>query len=80
MSRVTRGDRDEYVRGSIGVASMVDNMRENRLRWFGHVMRREETKAVRVVIKMNVERKRGRGSPKNRCIRLRMIGGLLVCA
>ncbi|KAL4092493.1 hypothetical protein QTP88_026994 [Uroleucon formosanum] len=66
MSGVTREDRikNEYVRGSIGVASMVDKMRENRLRWFRHVMRREETSAVRKVLKMNVEGKRGR--PKKR--------------
>jgi hypothetical protein len=48
------------VRGSIGVASIVDNMRENRLRYFGHVMRQEETKAVKVVMKINVEGKGGR--------------------
>jgi len=33
-------------------------MRENGLRWFGLVMRRDETEAVRTVIKMNVEGKR----------------------
>jgi hypothetical protein len=46
MSEVTRKDgiRNEYVRDSIGEASIVDKMRENRLRWFGHVnIRREET-------------------------------------
>ncbi|KAL4132087.1 hypothetical protein QTP88_009302 [Uroleucon formosanum] len=68
MSGVTREDRikDEYVKGSIGIASIVDKMSENRLRWLGYVMRREETSAVRVVMKMNVEMKRGRGRPKKR--------------
>jgi hypothetical protein len=58
-SGVTREDRMkmEYVSSSIGVASIVDK-RENRLRWFGHVVRREKINAVRVVMKMNVEGKR----------------------
>jgi hypothetical protein len=33
-------------------------MRENRLRWFEHVMRQEETKKAGVVMKMNIEEKR----------------------
>jgi len=35
MSGVTREDRiqNEYVRGSIGVKSIVDKIRENRIRW-----------------------------------------------
>jgi hypothetical protein len=37
----------------------VDKARENRLRWFRH-MRREETKVVRVVMKINVKEKRRR--------------------
>jgi len=69
---------NEYVRSNVGVVSIGDKMRKNRLRWFGHVMRWVETKAVRVVKKMNVEGKRG--SPKKRWILLRMIWGLLVCA
>jgi hypothetical protein len=53
MSGVTRKNRikNEYVRGIIGVASIVDKMRENRNKWFRHVMRRE-AKAIRVIMKM----------------------------
>jgi hypothetical protein len=49
MSGVTREDRiwNEYLRGSIGMVSIVEKMRENRLKWFWHVMRREKTNAVR---------------------------------
>jgi hypothetical protein len=31
-------------------------MGEKRLKWFGHVMRREETKVLRVVMKINVKK------------------------
>jgi len=60
MSGLTREDgiRNECVRGSIGLASMVDKMRENRLLRFGHMMRGEETKTVGVIMKTNVEEKK----------------------
>jgi hypothetical protein len=66
MSGLTRENkiRNNYVRGSIGVALIVDMIRENRLRLFWHVMRQEKTKAVRVVMKMNVKGKREKGRPK----------------
>jgi len=35
-------------------------MRENRLRWLGHNMRRGESKAVRTVMETNIEGRRGR--------------------
>jgi hypothetical protein len=75
MSGVSREDRirNEYVRDRIGVASIEDKMRENRLRWFGHVMRQEETKAVRVVMKINIEVTRERGRKRYGWIQLRMI-------
>jgi hypothetical protein len=74
MSEVTREDRirNEYVRGSIGVASIVDKIRENRLKLCGHIIR--ETRALKLVMKINVERKRGRDRQKRHgWIRLRMI-------
>jgi hypothetical protein len=41
MSEVTKEDRirDEYTRGRTGLVSIVDKIRENRPRWFRHVMR-----------------------------------------
>ncbi|KAG5569172.1 hypothetical protein H5410_058938 [Solanum commersonii] len=38
----TRSDRirNEVIREKVGVASVVDKLREVRLRWFGHVKRR----------------------------------------
>lgn len=39
MCGLTRGDRvrNEIVREKVRVVSVVDKMREGRLRWFGHV-------------------------------------------
>jgi len=42
---------NKYIRSSIGVISIVDKMRENRLKWFGHILRREKTETVRLVKK-----------------------------
>ncbi|KAG5589625.1 hypothetical protein H5410_040139 [Solanum commersonii] len=41
MCRHTKSEkiRNEYIRDKVGVASVVDKMREGRLRWFGHVKR-----------------------------------------
>ncbi|WMV40109.1 hypothetical protein MTR67_033494 [Solanum verrucosum] len=45
----TRSDkiRNEVIREKVGVASVVDKLREVRLRWFGHVKRRCEDAPVR---------------------------------
>jgi hypothetical protein len=63
MSGVTREDR---IRRTIDVAEIMEKMRENRLRCFGHLIRREETIAVKVVMKMNVKGKKRRGRSKKR--------------
>jgi len=67
MNEVTREDRikNEYIRGSIEVAPIVDNLSEYRLRWVGHVLRREKIEAVSVISNIGVDRKR-RGRPKKR--------------
>jgi len=42
----------------------LDKLRENRLKWFSHVIRREESEAVRTVMEMNIEKRRGRPKRK----------------
>jgi len=44
----------------------VNNIRENRLRRFGHVMRRQEMEAVRAVMKINVEGRRKKREKKTK--------------
>ena len=46
------------------MAIISDKIKEGRLRWFGHVKRRQTTTPVRVVETLTVEGRRGRGRPK----------------
>ncbi|KAM3203386.1 hypothetical protein P3L10_031012 [Capsicum annuum] len=67
MCGFTRGDRvrNESIREKVGVASMEDKMREVRLRWFGHVMRRGTDAPVRRCERLALDGfRRGRGRPK----------------
>jgi hypothetical protein len=61
------------VRDNIDVVSIMNKMKENRLRWFGHVMRREEINAVRVAMKIKVKGKTRKEQKRDGWIRLRMI-------
>ena len=45
---------------------MAEFLRENRLRWFGRVQRRENEEATRKILQMTVGGKRNRGRPKLR--------------
>jgi len=57
--------RNEYIRTKIGVASIEEKMRENRLRWFDHVRRRPTDAPVRRVERINLGKvKRAQGRPK----------------
>ena len=44
--------------------AIEDKMRENRMRWYGHVQRREESHINRRVPQINAEGKRNRGQPE----------------
>jgi hypothetical protein len=67
MCGKTRRDRirNETVREMVGVAPIDEKLRENRLRWFGHVYRRPTESIVkradRIALHSNAP---GRGRPK----------------
>ena len=63
---MTRKDkiRNEYIRGTVKVEQLEMKMREGRLRWYGHVMRRDKEYVGRKIIEMELPGKRKRGRPK----------------
>ncbi|KAK3546361.1 hypothetical protein QTP70_025767 [Hemibagrus guttatus] len=65
---VTRLDRirNEYIRGTAHVGCLGHKVREARLRWFGHVQRRESEYIGRRMLDMELPGRRQRGRPKRR--------------
>lgn len=51
MSEMTSGEKiiNENIKGRIGMTLIVNKMRVNKLRWFGHDIRREKAEEVKVV-------------------------------
>ncbi|VFQ89320.1 unnamed protein product [Cuscuta campestris] len=67
MCEKTRLDRisNEVIRRQVGMAQVEDKLREARLRWFGHVRRRDADAPVRRCEKITViGGSRGRGRPR----------------
>ena len=52
------------LRESMGIEKISDVMRRSRLRWMGHVLRKEGNDWVKKSMEMTVEESRGRGRPK----------------
>ena len=67
---VTRKDkiRNEYIRSTVKVEWLGMKMREGRLRWYGHVMRRDQEYVGRKMMEMELPGKRRRGRPKRRFV------------
>ena len=65
---VTKKDkiRNEYIRGTVKVERLGMKMSEGQLKWYGHVMRREQEYVRRRVMKIELPGKRKRGRPKRR--------------
>jgi len=52
----------------LGVACITDKVREARLRWYGHIQRREEDECVKRILEANVDGQRSRGIQRRRWI------------
>ena len=65
---VTKKDkiRNEHIRSTVKVERLGMKMREGRLRWYGHVMRRDQEYVGRKMMEMELQGKRRRGRPKRR--------------
>ena len=65
---VTRKDkiRNKQIRSTVKVERLGMKMREDRLRWYGHVMRRDQEYLGRKMMEMELPGKRRRGRPKRR--------------
>ena len=65
---VTRKDKigNEYIRSTVKVKRLGMKMRECRLRWYGHIMRRDKEYVRRKMIEMELPGKRRKGRPKRR--------------
>ena len=58
--------RNERIRGTTKVGEISKKVRESRLKWYGHVSRREDEYVGKRVMGMEVPGKRRRGRPKRR--------------
>ena len=65
---VTRMDkiRNDYIRGTAQVGRFGEKTREARLRWYGHVLRKDDGYIGRRMLRMELPGKRKRGRPKRR--------------
>ena len=65
---VTKKDkiRNEYIRSTVKVEWLGMKMREGRLRWYGHVVRKDQEYVGRKMMEMELLEKRKRERPKRR--------------
>ena len=68
MSGVTKlyRIRNEIIRGTTKVGEISKKVQESRLKWYGHVLRRQDEYVGKRVMAMEVPGNRTRGRPKRR--------------
>ena len=52
------------LRGRLGLDNIISVLQRNRLRWYGHVLRKEDNDWVKKCMEYEVEGARSRGRPK----------------
>ena len=52
----------------VGVDDLQEHLRQKRLRWFGHIARRDEEMEIKKVFEFKIEGQRKRGRPVKRWI------------
>ena len=57
---------NKEIYASVKKHTIIEKIRLNRLRWFGHVQRMEENRIPKRVLYMNLRTTRLRGRPRNR--------------
>lgn len=60
--------QNKHIRGLVQVGQLKAKMREDRLRWYGHAMRRREEYVEKKVMKMGLPGNRRRRRSKRRLI------------
>ena len=65
---VTKKDkiRNEHIRSTVKVERLEMKIREGKLRWYGHVIRRDQEYVGRKMVEMELPGKRRRDRPKRR--------------
>ena len=58
--------RNERISGTTKVGEITKKVQERRLKWYGHMMRRDEHYIGRRVLEMKVQGRRKRGRPNRR--------------
>ena len=65
VSLMERIESDE-IRKRVGICKITDKARESRLRWYGHVRRRDDDSLIRKAFDLGIEGRRSRGRQKLR--------------
>ena len=62
---VTLKDKVEstVIASRVGVDNLEEHLRQKRLRWFGHILRKDEELEIKKVLELKIEGWRKRGRP-----------------